>query len=678
MDERAQAAQGGGGTVHNAARADRSPSLDDGSEEGQPSNKYRRIDREGARASTESEQATRFLFVDSSSSGQRPRSDQRAINAHIQQTAHRNRKQAAQKQKTPGAANIGRHRPKPVLQPRPIEALRAVNPPAALEPRGASEASHFPSVASAPESSSTVSVRADGRIPEPPTPVLQRAPATADQEQLDRAQLDRLRHYSNVRRPEVHEAVNAQRSEQDASTEVVRRRSSEDETSSVRSILAQILQRLDAGHTGTSLQSSPNSWLRNTVLDPFNISSVHITPSMNTALRHFSDVMIPSIFPTRHQANIQTRWAFQNAAQEPLVLYSLLAVASAERSARLGELRSGSIETTFTEADLENRAVPDFVSYKLNAVRIANETMKSMETAAQASTIFAMMCLLSIEVITGNHKEMFAHVSGLQKLIAWRGGYHGIPPHATELILSASYMSAALTRSLPAAPPTSTLPSLPPKLIEEIRQNVSDDVKKMGTGILTPDVDTLLDWRISQAFRDMRDVVQYREYYHEKQVLPVQEENDYINAKSYHFRYAALSAPFEARAPASDKEEACRLALLIFWFSNYQVTSPDSALNRTLTAQLKTALQGSDLKGLWGPHFELLTWVLMLGAFISAGQRERPWYVVTLAKVSKELKLKDWGELRELLLTFFYLDRIYAQGMRDIWDEASLLAENLD
>lgn len=108
--------------------------------------------------------------------------------------------------------------------------------------------------------------------------------------------------------------------------------------------------------------------------------------------------MIPSIFPTRHQAEIQTRWAFQNAAQEPLVLYSLLAISAAEQGARLGELRSGSIETTFTEDDLENRTVPDFVSYKVNAVKLANETMKSMETAAQASTIFAMMCLLSIEV----------------------------------------------------------------------------------------------------------------------------------------------------------------------------------------------------------------------------------------------------------------------------------------
>lgn len=239
-------------------------------------------------------------------------------------------------------------------------------------------------------------------------------------------------------------------------------------------------------------------------------------------------------------------------------------------------------------------------------------------------------------------------------------------------------MCAAITRSLPAAPPTSTLASLPASLAEEIRQNVSDDVKKMGTGILTPDVDTLLDWRISQAFRDMRDVVQYREYYHETQKEPVQEENEYINAKSYQFRYAALAAPFEPRAPASDKEESCRLAMLIFWFSNFQITAPDSALNRTLTTQLKTALQASDLKSLWGPYYKLLTWVLMLGAFISAGQRERPWFVMSLAKVSKVLKLQEWEEVRQVLLKFFYLDRIHAKGMQDVWEEAALLAESLD
>ncbi|EXJ54603.1 hypothetical protein A1O7_09944 [Cladophialophora yegresii CBS 114405] len=286
MDERAESAHGAGRAVHNPTRAGRSPSLDDGSEAGESSTKYRRIDQEGARASTASEQASRFLFVDSSSSGQRPRSDQRAINAHIQQTAHRNRKQAGRKQKTTGTANIGRQRPRPVLQPRPVEALRIADASAALQQRGSPETPSVPSVASSPASSSTVSVRADSRTPEPQTPGLQRAPPTAKQEQLDREQLDRLRHYSNVRRNEVQEAVNAQRSEQNASTDVARRASFGDETSSVRSMLTQILQRLDAGHPGTALQSPPNSSLRNTVLDPFNISSVHITPSMNTALRH--------------------------------------------------------------------------------------------------------------------------------------------------------------------------------------------------------------------------------------------------------------------------------------------------------------------------------------------------------------------------------------------------------
>ncbi|KIX96204.1 uncharacterized protein Z520_07982 [Fonsecaea multimorphosa CBS 102226] len=671
MDKRNEPSHAAHGAQQNPGTRDRSSDRDEESPGVESSNKYRRIDREGSRASTTAEQSNRFLFVDSSSSGQRPRSDQRAINAHIQQTAHRNRKQAAQKQKTGGAANIGRYRREPQLQPRPIEPQPIA--PSTLERRETLQPrqSTSPESSSAPRSS--LSPPEENVIREPPTPRrLETLPA------LDREQVDRLRHYSNVRGAEVREAIDAQQHEQTVSTEIARRHPLQDETTSVRSMLTQILQRLDAGHAGRLIQPSPNSSLNNTLLDPFNISSVHITPSMNAALRHFSDVMIPGVFPTRHQAEIQTRWAFQNAAQDPLVLYSLLAIASAERSSRLGELRSGSIETTFTEADLENRTVPDFVSYKVNAVRLANESMKSMDKATQASTIFAMMCLLSIEVITGNQKEIFAHVTGLQKLIAWRGGYHGIPPHATELILSASYMCAALTRSLPAAPPTSALPSLPASLVEEIRQNVSEDVKKMGTGLLTADVDTILDWRISQAFRDMKDVVQYREYYHEKQLNPAPDENEYINAKSYHFRYAALSAPFELREPASDKEEACRLAMLIFWFSNFQVSRPDSALNRTLTAQLKTALQASDLKGLWGPHYELLVWVLLLGAYISAGQRERPWFVLNLARVSRVLKLQTWDQVRQVLLKFFYLDRIYAEGMRQSWEEASLLAETME
>lgn len=236
-----------------------------------------------------------------------------------------------------------------------------------------------------------------------------------------------------------------------------------------------------------------------------------------------------------------------------------------------------------------------------------------------------------------------------------------------------------MTGSLPPAPPTSALPCLPPALVEEIRKSVSDEIKYLGTGVLNPDVDAILDWRISQAFRDMADCVQYREYYHEKQIQPVEAELDYVNAKSYQFRYAAQSVPFKPRsAPPSDKEESCRLALLIFWFNNTRLMKSDSALNRRLTAQLKAALQASDLKTLWHPHGELLMWVLLLGAHISAGQRERPWFVLILARVSRVLDLRDWNAVRGILTRFFYLDRIYGTEMEASWDEASLLAETLD
>lgn len=279
MDEGSDSSDATHSAVQNLGRGDRSPAEPDESEGAQSSNKYRRIDREGARSSATSEQASRFLFVDSSSSVQRRRSDQRAINAHIQQTAHRNRKQAAQKQKTSGAANIGRYRREPVLQPRPSEPQRIAIAPANTAQRTSISVPSSTTFSSPVASSSSSHLQSQDSTPAPGRP---RSPPG-----VDHGQFDRLLHYNNVRRPEVQNAVDSQRDEQNAlSTEVARRMTSEEKTKSVRSMLTQILQRLDAGHAGHSIPGTSHSSLRNTALDPFNFSSVHITPSMDATLRH--------------------------------------------------------------------------------------------------------------------------------------------------------------------------------------------------------------------------------------------------------------------------------------------------------------------------------------------------------------------------------------------------------
>jgi hypothetical protein len=108
--------------------------------------------------------------------------------------------------------------------------------------------------------------------------------------------------------------------------------------------------------------------------------------------------MIPGVFPIRSQAIAQNEWAMKLAFAQPLVLFSILAVAAAELQARTGQLGNGSVETTYTERDLASRKVPDFVGYKLRAIKIAIQKMSKLEEAVDVSTIYALMCLLSIEV----------------------------------------------------------------------------------------------------------------------------------------------------------------------------------------------------------------------------------------------------------------------------------------
>jgi len=80
------------------------------------------------------------------------------------------------------------------------------------------------------------------------------------------------------------------------------------------------------------------------------------------------------------------------------MLFSILAIAAAGLQARMGQLGNGSVETTYTEGDLASRTAPEFVGYKLRAIKLANQKMANTEEVVNASTIYSLMCLLSIEV----------------------------------------------------------------------------------------------------------------------------------------------------------------------------------------------------------------------------------------------------------------------------------------
>ena len=205
--------------------------------------------------------------------------------------------------------------------------------------------------------------------------------------------------------------------------------------------------------------------------------------------------------------------------------------------------------------------------------------------------------------------------------------------------------------------------------------NTDPQLKRIGTRLLEPAIATLFDESLVQAFHDLREVILYREFFHNQECMLPEIEVEYFSVKAYETLHRALSIPFQFPRATSPQQEPCRLALLVFWHANYAIYLPNSGIFRSLTRQLKSALEQSDPQSLWQPHYRLFIWVMFLGAYISVGQREHPWFTMYLARAARQRGLTSSTDLKAVLQPFFYLDRIYRKGLQDIWDEASILMD---
>jgi len=238
-------------------------------------------------------------------------------------------------------------------------------------------------------------------------------------------------------------------------------------------------------------------------------------------------------------------------------------------------------------------------------------------------------------------------------------------------------MSAAIERSFPILPPPSPLVAASASTYDRIASSTDPQLKQIGTGLLDPGVASLFDDSLVQAFRDLREVTLYREFFHNQECVLPEIEVEYFNVKAYKTLHRVLYIPFQFPRATSPQQEPCRLALLVFWHANWAIHLPDSGIFRSLTSQLKSALEQSNLQSLWHPHDKLLIWVMFLGAYISAGQREHSWFMTYIARSARQRGLTSSKELKAVLQRFFYINRIYCKGVEDIWDEVSVLMNAL-
>ena len=138
-----------------------------------------------------------------------------------------------------------------------------------------------------------------------------------------------------------------------------------------------------------------------------------------------------------------------------------------------------------------------------------------------------------------------------------------------------------------------------------------------------------------------------------------------------------LSYPFDHYGTHRPIQEAIRQAFVTFSSAHYCVVQPSSKIARCYVEDLQNALTMTDLKSCWGTASRALLWVLFQGAHLTFAQRERPWFVTALARVSQSLQLQTWIQTRAILVRFYYVDRVFQESFRKIWEEVELVRNSL-
>jgi hypothetical protein len=134
-----------------------------------------------------------------------------------------------------------------------------------------------------------------------------------------------------------------------------------------------------------------------------------------------------------------------------------------------------------------------------------------------------------------------------------------------------------------------------------------------------------------------------------------------------------LSYPFDHYGTYRPVQEVIRQAFITFSSAHYSVVQPGSKVAECHIEDLKKVLEMTDLGSCWGDASQALLWALFYGAHLSSGQRERPWFVAVLTKVASSLRMRTWMQVRTVLVRFYYVDRVFQDSFRRIWEEVEIL-----
>ncbi|KAJ5912903.1 hypothetical protein N7504_001786 [Penicillium tannophilum] len=416
---------------------------------------------------------------------------------------------------------------------------------------------------------------------------------------------------------------------------------------------------------------APQIWspLGQGVHDPFNTGHTKLTDRMMRHLQNFLWDLTQEAHPlqSRYKPKLQAHWA-SLIQRDPATLHATICMSTSNAAMQRGELPLRDPDANVWRPPL----VVDTIHHRGETIRLVNEGLSDPARACSDELIAAVSTLLTIEIASGNADYMKIHLAGLRQMIALRNSFADVPSDIRFQISWTDIRVACMRMEKPIFPfVRSVRPEgftlLPP----------SDDAGLTATRLFPLiGIPGIFSETFASIIYDLHELCWYAEWVKSNNGHTEfsEEVEDYFNFEVLSTEYSLhLDRYLSTGEIKGDNsiEGCCRLACLCFHnsaiWSFYPMIAP---LLPMPILCLRAALEATIPSGLFALCRDLLIWLLFIGASCSQVMpAERTYFVTELAAATRLYGVTSWQECRNILLGFFYTDRVHLPMLRQIWQE---------
>jgi hypothetical protein len=330
----------------------------------------------------------------------------------------------------------------------------------------------------------------------------------------------------------------------------------------------------------------------------------------------------------------------------------------------------------FGNESLDQRVLQAAMLHKSKALSLMNGLLADPDQAIAESSIITVSLFAALEGIGGDIASAEIHSRGLARMVELRGGLSALNPNVIGDIYTSDTKTAAVGLSKPIFPLTEYWK-------QRIDQLSSDDFTpglvspSLATRFFDPDLIQIFHPQILRTFRFIRHLINYTEYAKRKkgsQSLPGYTSGEFAVAE-----HLLLSFPYEGHPinTMNDQVQECtRIATLLYCNLALWTCPSYFALVKSLVINLRQAILKLDFSLCGRIYPDLMLWILFMGCFAAEGRTERSWFIIFVADVAKSLGLRQWPEVKRLLVKFFYVERTLKAPFVKVWDELFLILDD--